>query len=144
MGDAGGGGFWFFAVLGPFGHGEVAVTGIEDIWAEGESELFFKTIGVLEVGSQEHEGEVGFGADHAEGQQLGLRVGADGLDGTVEAFLTFRFFFLGQSCPKAVVDVIKEVLNDPAFLGDDGGHKMELAEVGPLKKDFKVGRGLIT
>ena len=121
-GDALGGFLFFFAVLGPLGHGQVAVAGRQDIRAKSEAEFFFKTVRILKIRCQQHEAEVCFRADHAEGQQLCRRMGADGLDGCVKTCVTLDFLLRCQSCPKAMVDGVKQVLNDPAFLWDDGGH----------------------
>ena len=120
-GDAGGGVFFFFGVFGPLGHGEVAVGGAEDIGTEAEGELFFEAVGVVEVSGDEHETEVGFGSEDAEGEELGFVVGADGLEGLGETGEALAFFVLGEGGPEAVVDVIEEVLDEPAFFSDEGG-----------------------
>lgn len=121
-GDAGGGILFLFAVLSPFSHGEVAVGRIEDLRTEGLAELLFKAVRILEVGCEQHDPEICLGADHAEGEQLRLWMCPDGLDGGIEPIKAFGLFFRGEGGPEAVIHVIKEVLNDPAFLGDDGGH----------------------
>lgn len=121
-GDAGGGVFFLFAVFGPLGHGEVAVGRIEDLRAEGLAELLFKAVRILEVGCEEHDAEICLGADHAKGEQLRLGMCPDGLNGGIESIKAFGLFFRGEGGPEAVIHVIKKVLNDPAFLRDDGGH----------------------
>ena len=120
-GDASGGVFFFLGVLGPLGHGEVAVGGAEDIGTEAEGELFFEAVGVVEVSGDEHEAEVSFGSEDAEGEELGFGVGADGLEGLGETGEALAFFVLGEGGPEAVVDVIEEVLDEPAFFSDEGG-----------------------
>jgi len=43
------------------------------------------------------------------------------LEGLSEAGEALAFFVLGEGGPEAVVDVIEEVLDEPAFFSDEGG-----------------------
>jgi hypothetical protein len=120
LGDASGGVLLFFGVLGPLGHGEVAVAGGEGIGAEGEGKLFFEAVGVMEIGGEQNEAQIGFGGDDAEGEELGFFVRANVLQGLGEAGEALAFFLGGERGPETVVDVIEQVLGEPAFLGDEG------------------------
>jgi len=108
------------AVLGPLGHRQVAPRGRQGVGAEGEGELLGEAVGILQVRGQQHEAEIGLGTNHAEGEQLGLRVGADGVDRGLQAVGALSLFLRGEGGPETVVDVEKEVLDDPAFLGLEG------------------------
>lgn len=118
--DPGGGVFFFFRVLCPLGHGEVAINGIQNVGSQSEVEALFKGAGVVEAGGQEHEPEVCLRADDGEGDELGFFRAADVCQGGGEVGQTLAFLFGGKGCPEAVIDIVEEVLHDPSLLRDQG------------------------
>lgn len=68
-------------------------------------------------------------------------MGADGLKGLREAGEALTFFVLSESGPEAVVDVIEEVLDEPAFLGAEGSGRVGFGRGGERCRGHEVEVG---
>ena len=108
-------------IFRPFGLGEVGEGRAQDIGPQCEGEAFFEGVGRLEVGGEEHEAEVGFGSGDGEGEELGVRGGPDLLDEFRELDFGLASVLAGEQGPLAVIDVVKQVHDVPAFGGHQGG-----------------------
>src|SRR3954447_19561734 len=72
----------------------------------------------MQIGRNEHETEIGFRRDHAEGEKLGRFERADFLDERRERDLRVALFVRAEQLPLAVLDPVKEMEAMPALFGD--------------------------
>ena len=107
-------------VFGAFGLREVGVDRVEDVGAEGEGEAFLEVGGIVEVRSEEHEADIGFGSGDGEGEKLGVLVRTNFLHEFGEASFGFALLGLGQGCPLTVVDLVVQVYHVPTFGRHEG------------------------